>query len=167
MKRSRSRTARKGQRTKKMCHASESIGAFMAALPCGGTDRTHLSQLWRNWAMVMGEELALLAVPLGHREGLLLIGAEDNMALSELNFSVPEILERANAFMNEPYFTRVEFHLSAGHLALDIPQEITPSQRVREPLAKPPGLLGKAQLDPKGMVGRCYAAYLKRFLHET
>lgn len=122
--------------------------------------RQHLDQLWKNWEMVMGPDLAPLAHPLGHRDGLLLVGAEDHLLLQELTYAVPEILERVNAFMDENFFHKVELRLLS---------EKTPLNRARPaaaPLPPPPprpARLGELRLDPESPVGRCYAAYLRCF----
>ena len=63
-----------------------------------------LTQLWKNWEVVMGPDIAALAHPLGHRNGILLVGGDDSCAMQELSYAAPEILERVNAFMNEDYF---------------------------------------------------------------
>ena len=123
----------------------------------------HLEQLWRNWSMVMGPEIAALARPLGHRESRLLVGGEDNLALQELIYHTPEMLERANAFMDGEVFSRVELHLLEGRTPLDERvSRALPAQR-RE-LVRPEHLgtlLGR--LDPASPVGRCYQAYLRMF----
>lgn len=120
----------------------------------------HLEQLWKNWDMVMGPDLAPLAQPLGHRRHLLLVGGEDHLVLQELSYAAPEILERVNAFMDEPFFERVELHLLFGkrplNLVTDTPLPGPP------PLIRPPRL-GGLNLDPASPVGRCYQAYLRCF----
>ena len=113
--------------------------------------------------MVMGPEIAALARPLGHRESRLLVGGEDNLALQELIYHPPEMLERANAFMDGEVFSRVELHLLEGRTPLDERvSRALPAQR-RE-LVRPEHLgtlLGR--LDPASPVGRCYQAYLRMF----
>lgn len=58
-----------------------------------------LRQLWLNWSQVMGPELANLAIPMGHRGDILIVGGEDSLVLQDLTYSVPDILERANDFL--------------------------------------------------------------------
>lgn len=125
--------------------------------------REHLDQLWKNWSMVMGPELSALARPLGHREGQLLVGGEDNLVLQELSYHAPEMLERANAFMDGEFFRRVELHLLEGRTPLDErPYRVLPVPR-RKPVR--PEYLGTLtdSLDPASPVGRCYRAYLRMF----
>ena len=113
--------------------------------------------------MVMGAGLSALARPLGHREGRLLIGGEDNLVLQELSYYAPEMLERANAFMDGEFFNRVELYLLEGRTPLD--------ERVNRVLPVPrrelvrPQHLGTlvGRLDPASPVGRCYQAYLRTF----
>ena len=128
--------------------------------------REHLEQLWKNWGMVMGAELSALARPLGHREGRLLIGGEDNLVLQELSYYAPEMMERANALMDGEFFNRVELYLLEGRTPLD--------ERVNRVLPVPrrelvrPQHLGTlvGRLDPASPVGRCYQAYLRMFESE-
>ncbi len=149
------------------------IGAALGTLleKLGGEQNQQISQLWRNWSMVMGEDLAQLALPLGSRGPILLVGAEDNMAMSELTYAIAEILERVNAFMDSDYFTKVELHLVMGKNTLDTLPAIT-TLRPRAIPQAPPGLTGihlQAQggkpplFDPESPVAKCYQAYLNVF----
>lgn len=130
-----------------------------------GQERFHLLHLWDNWPMVMGDELAETALPLGAREHTLIIGAEDNMLLHELSFKVNEILARANAFMNSPYFSQVRLELLQGRRPLYPRRHAErglinlPDERVR-----PAGLGGlKDKIDPDSPAGRAYLAYVESF----
>lgn len=124
----------------------------------------HLTQLWNNWKMVMGAELAPLAHPLGHREGILLVGVEDHFLMQELSYAVPEMLERVNAFMDEAFFQKIELHLLGDRVPLNEIQATT-----LPPLPPPerPKQLGGLHLDPNTTIGRCYAAYVKVFEDNT
>lgn len=158
-----------GNRVKDVRHAAEALRLALSRLEQqankDGGERGRLRELWRNWSMVMGEELSLLALPLGHRGSVLRVGAEDHLVAQELSFCTPEILERVNAFMDEPVFVKVEIQLHMGQEVLDAPVEITSSERVREEPEKPEGLDGSFAaspgLNPQSPVVRCYAAYLK------
>jgi hypothetical protein len=110
--------------------------------------------------MVMGPELAPLAWPLGERKGVLLIGGEDAMIMQELAMMRDEILERANAFMDERFFTDVHVGLSLGKHPLD--GLAPPPSRGRDPKVLPK-LDGSAlrAADPDSSVARCYAAFLR------
>ncbi len=127
------------------------------------TDPRHLVELWRNWAMVMGPALAPLALPLGCRGEILVVGGEDNLVLQELSFQTPELLERVNAFMDAPpdapVFTRVELRLIQGKRPLSLPPETPVRERH---LCRPADLGAYLDLmDPESPVARCYAACLR------
>lgn len=125
--------------------------------------REHLEQLWKNWGMVMGQEISLLARPLGHREGILLVGGEDNPVLQELSYYAPEMLDRANAFMGEEFFHKVELYLLEGRVPLD--EKLIRARPVPREVPRRPEHLGTLtdSLDPHSPVGRCYRAYLHMF----
>ncbi|MGJ3521883.1 DUF721 domain-containing protein [Nitratidesulfovibrio sp. D1] len=133
----------------------------------GAPERMRLVRLWENWDMVMGVDIAVLAYPLGHRKRILLVGAEDNMAMQDLTFLTPEILERVNAFMDDvsdgPYFERVEVHLLQRRTPLD---EVRVTRGAPPPRVPPRpdnlgGLLGA--FDPESPVARAYASYVRMF----
>ncbi len=159
------RVQENARRENRMGPLAEALQSWRAAKGMSAA-RVHLDQLWRNWDMVMGAYLAPLALPLGQREEILLIGAEDHYLLHELAYSTPEMLERANAFMGAERFHKVELQLLLGK---------TPLNRIRStPYPPPPppprperlgGLLGI--LDPASPVGRCYAAYVALFSAST
>jgi hypothetical protein len=96
--------------------AAAVLDAVFKALGAG-PEHARLIQLWKNWGMVMGPELAPLALPLGARRNLLLVGAPDSIALQELHLLNTEILERANAFMEHSFFTAVNVSLCFGKTA--------------------------------------------------
>jgi len=109
--------------------------------------------------MAMGPELAPLAWPLGERKGVLLVGGEDSMVMQELVMMRDEILERANAFMDEHFFTEVHVSLSLGKRPLD--GLAPPPPRGQTPKILP-RLDGSALrgADPDSPAARCYAAFL-------
>lgn len=142
-------------------HAASGVGEVLSeVLQNLGADpvRMRLIQLWRNWDMVMGPELAPLARPLGHRGDILLIGAEDAMLMQELHMQSGEILERVNAFMEGPFFACVKVSLCFQQTALDA---------LRLPAPPPPRPVLRPRLDgsalqamrPDSPVARCYARF--------
>lgn len=154
---------RKGTTGKRGSSIQEAVMRFF--IRSRGKERFHLLQLWDNWPMVMGVELALLAMPLGAKDSTLIIGAEDNMLLHELSFQVPEILDRANAFMHSPYFRQVRLELLQGRKALyprskpDVGLVNLPEERMR-----PEGLGSlRDKIDPESPVGKAYLEYVKSF----
>jgi len=152
---------------KRRAMTSLAEAAHSALERLGGEEQTRLVQLWRNWRMVMGPELAELAIPLGTRKRALLVGGEDTMTMQELSFQIPEILERVNAFMETERFDKVELRLQpnlavsqARLLKADVPSGILP-----RPLPPRPAKLGGLTdlLPADSPLGRCYAAYLRLF----
>lgn len=114
--------------------------------------------------MVMGEELAPLAYPLGRRGRTLIVGAEDNMVQHELSFYAFDMLERVNAFMGEPFFEKVQVHLLMGNAPLDeitMPTIPPPPQEEPERPAQLGSLMGK--LDPDSPVTKAYEKYVTMF----
>jgi len=160
------------KRKKRICEAafssSELVDNFLSRHPKGKAST--LVELWRHWEMVMGAGLASLAFPLGTRGDVLLIGAENNFALQELSFLSSEILERANAFMEKEFFSKVEFGLLQGRATLDtaLPrideENETAYLPVHRPVSKPaPGALGKLDIVGDSPLGKIYWKYVKRF----
>lgn len=152
--------ARKGNRINEMHTVHDRLDAVLSKL-CTG-EKLQQVRLWQNWDMVMGPDIAPLARPLGVRNDLLLVGGDDNLALQDLSFMTPEILERVNAFMDAPVFNKVELRLIMGKATLDHAPDMQPVQRLR-PLPERPfdlgGHLGEMRTDSP--VARCYAAYLE------
>ena len=125
--------------------------------------RRFLTALWENWPMILGQELSALAFPLGHKDDVLRVGAEDTMAMQELSLQSPEILERVNAFMDCEFFSRVKVELLLSQRTLSDRK----SRRPTGPLAsrtppRPPGL-GGLRLDAASPVAACYAAYVRMY----
>jgi hypothetical protein len=120
--------------------------------------------------MVMGPDLCHLAVPVGAHGRVLLVGGEDNMSMQELVFQIPEMLERVNAFMDAPYFERVEVRLlSAQELDACLATPRPPVRIPPEPAPCGPSGLEELQgrFDPDSPVGRYFAAYLRMIAGQT
>ena len=156
--------------------AARSLGEALRALLAsrGGTpERAGLQRLWDNWETALGDELAALAMPLGHRAGrppeagaTLLLGAEDAMLMQELRFRGDEILARVNAYLGQPYFCRVQVSLPLGRSAPERTrrQEEAPSSvrdQKKEEASSPRGIFLDA-MDPDSPVARCYARFARR-----
>ena len=153
--------------------SSELVEQFLKSQPKNAS--LNLVELWRHWGMVLGPNLEGLAFPLGHKDSVLLIGAEDNLVLQELSFMTSDILERVNAFLEQPFFTHVQLSLLQGRATLDnivINQNAEMAQAAdstaylptRIPVSAPAkGVLGELELDPLTPLGRCYQKYVERF----
>ncbi|SDF42799.1 Protein of unknown function [Desulfovibrio legallii] len=164
-RRKRKRTAASGP-----VPVGEALAGVFAGLgldPAAAAQRARLQSLWEHWEAVMGPDLAPLARPLGHRRDLLLVGAEDAMLAQDLHYLSPELLERANAFMEAPVFQSVRVSLLLGKDGLDVAAAAPlPPSRTRPvgrsvPLPRPSGdrLAG---MDPASPVARAYALFAGR-----
>ena len=143
-----------------------SVLAGLGATPGLGEGRARLQQLWINWGMVMGPDLAPLARPMGHHRDLLLIGAEDAMLAQELHLMADEILERVNAFMEQPFFNAIKVSLLMGKAGLDktaVPKQ-TAAQAAKPPKPEPPNAHGLylEAMDPSSPVARAYARFARQ-----
>ena len=122
-----------------------------------GADRIRLGHLWENWEYVMGPELAGLACPLGTHRDVLLLGCEDNMLMQETTLCRDEILERANTFMEKPYFHNIRASLRMGRRDLSVPR---PKPQVKQQVFES-NVRGTYldSISPDTPWGRCYAVY--------
>jgi len=146
-----------GMRARQLFSAREAVERLLGRYP----RKVRLARLWQYWSMAMGPELAPLARPLGERKGVLLIGGEDAMVMQELVMMRDEILERANAFMDETFFTDVHVSLGMGKRPLDALPPPAPARRREAQFI--PRLDGSALrgADPDSPAARCYAAFWK------
>ncbi|MBT8764460.1 DUF721 domain-containing protein [Desulfohalobiaceae bacterium Ax17] len=121
-----------------------------------------LAQLWNNWSEVVGSKLADLIRPLGHKQHTLILGADDSIVIQEMNFFAPQILERVNDFLDQPFFDKIRFELIKGRTPLDQQLVITP---VRQRSLKKPQNLGKLldKLPKDSPVYKCYKKYISMF----
>ena len=153
----------RSQRVRHTCSISEALESFFGRHK--GRGNFKLPYLWENWGMVMGENLSYVAQPLGVHDKTLIIGAEDSMLMHELSFCTPEIMARANAFLDEEYFCKVRVELLRDRIPLYPPVAARPKeQTVPEPRPRPDNLgqlLGV--LDPDSPVGKAYLSYVKSF----
>lgn len=158
-----SRSAAGRERERRLCAMNEAL-SLLFSVEAHRKGRL-VSALWHNWEAVLGEDLACIALPMGHKDDQLIVGAEDNMSLQEISMQTPEILERVNAFMGEEAFARVKAVLLLGKRPLNPRRE----QRPIAPLApaappRPPGLGGLLNsMDPASVVADCYKAYIAMY----
>lgn len=127
-------------------------------------DQARLSLLWRHWEIVMGPGIAPLARPLGHRDAMLLVGADDAMSLQELHLQSDEILERVNAFMEKPFFRTVKVSLILGKTELDGPLRRAAAFEEDCPPLPRSAADGRylGGMDPESPVARAYARFAAR-----
>ncbi len=123
-------------------------------------EQKKIYELYKHWEMVLSE-LATLALPLGHKGRTLLLGAEDNYALSDLIYEENEILTLVNAFMGEEYFEKIEMHLLQGKQVLNSIEFNNNHKKQPIELVKPENL-GNLNL-PDGPVKDAYLHYLSLF----
>ncbi len=119
-----------------------------------------LNNLWQHWQMVMGPDIGSLASPLGSKHGILLLGGEDAMTLQDISYMQHEILERANAFMGQEYFTGIKVHLTLDKSPLDQAAQSKEFTPVHLPTIE---LSGKYLQDmpEDSPVARCYALFVQ------
>ncbi len=168
----RRKLAPKRKRALRLLSSAEAVREVVARIN-GAEHKFVVSKLWQLWNVVMGDEIAAISSPLGERAmgktGVLLVGAEDNMLLQELSFLAPEILARANSFMEREYFVKVQLELLQSRAPL-YPYNgsaMPPPSVLKEERRKPEGfgaLLEKGELDEDSPVGRCYASFVKSFV---
>lgn len=150
-------------RTWRLCTIEEALSVFFKE---NNSEAQHaLYGLWQNWTKILGEELAELGVPLGHKESTLIIGADDNMAMQELSMQSIEILERVNDHMRSNFFRKVSVVLMQGRRNLAQQRPKRSIEPLQPPMPTRPLRLGALQgkLDPASPVAACYEAYLAMF----
>ena len=149
------------KRTKKRRHAAKALVDYLAGEP-GSQEAYQMVQLWRNWDSVMGP-LAQLAKPLGRRKKILLVGVEDSALQMEVTYYGPQMVDNANAFLEEKIFDKVQAELLMGKTPLNdaslqrvLPKRKTPAK---------PLFLGEAgnRMEPDSAVARSYEAYVRFF----
>lgn len=122
-----------------------------------------IARLWRSWPRILGEEMAEMIRPLGHRKTTILLGATNSMVMQEFSFFGPEILQKANDFLGTNFFQKVQIELMAGRAALD--ENLLPKPE-RTPRTETPLPLGNLIpcMDPSSPVTACYRAYVRHFM---
>lgn len=143
------------KRERRLCPAAEALASLFERI--SRPEQQRLTALWRAWPKIMDAPVGELGVPLGQKERVLLIGAEDTMALQELSMLAYDILEQANAFMGEAFFVQVRVTLMQGRSDLaekrpPRPVPVAPPSSIRLPVIG--ALAGK--LDPASPITRCY-----------
>lgn len=125
-----------------------------------------LAQLWLAWSEVLPPEVAGMARPLGHRDRVLLLAAEDPVVVQEAQFLGPLILEKVHAFLGHEVFDKVRFELINGRVPLDGRQG--GSGTAASPPVEIPNEYGGLDdlLEEDSAIGRAYRAYVNRMAGE-
>lgn len=123
------------------------------------------ARLWKSWREVVGESIADMARPLGRRRGTLIVGVDEPVAMQELTYVAPEILDRVNEFLGRRLFDKLSPELLNGRVPLDGPASPPPDApvspgdwRTTRPLT-----LGGLDLPEDTPVGRAYRRYVELF----
>ena len=124
-----------------------------------------LAQMWSNWSEIIGsEELADMIKPLGHRQRTLILGAEDSIVIQEMNFFVPQLLDKVNDFLGQSFFDKIRFELLKGRTPLNQSILAPTKHRYRCSLKKPQNLGNLLDKLPKDSpVYKCYKKYVNLF----
>lgn len=80
----------------------------------GRRERGGLAFVWQNWAKVVGQEIAELGTPMGHKGSTLLIAAEDSIRMQELSMLTEEILDKINGQLATIYFNKIKIVLASA-----------------------------------------------------
>lgn len=117
--------------------------------------------LWRHWDEIVGDDAASLGRPLGRRKTTLRIGVEDVMAMQELTFHAPAILEAVHGFLEEPVFETVQGELLGERHGLDAEKLRLPSRERPPRPARLGGLMGRFEANPT--IAESYRKYVEFF----
>lgn len=133
----------------------------------GSPLRAKLASLWRDWDSILGPDLASLALPLGAKDDVLLIGAEDAMGIQELHFLADDILERINASLGWDAFQAVRPMLAREGKNCPMTEKFSPPAPAERPNPKASvttRLSGRylKDMDPASPIARCYARFANR-----
>ncbi len=155
---------RASKRSRRLTASGELTRRFLDRLAelVGCPEQRVLVELWRNWPLVMGEGIAAISLPLGHRDHRLEVGCEDSMAMQELSYLRAELLERANSFMESQYFSDVKITLVLDRQALWQPDAADTTSP--EPVPFEGTCLGTYldEMDPDSPIARCYRSFCVR-----
>lgn len=88
----------------------ESIFKLLADMG-GSRKRCELVNLWQDWPQVVGENFAGKVEIKGHKNGVLILGVEDNLLMQELSYETEDKLERINEYLGEKYFKEIRLNL--------------------------------------------------------
>lgn len=143
----------------------EAITRLLAAMG-GDPQKAKFASLWQSWSDILGEDLASMAFPLGTDKNRLLVGAEDALAMQEIQFQKDEIREKVNNWLGNEYFEDVRISLMFGQKARDgLPDRQLGPETISIPENRPKNVLRGTfleDMDPNSAVARAYALYVAR-----
>ena len=143
----------------------EAITGLLAAMG-GDPQKAKLASLWQSWSEILGEDLASMAFPLGTEKNHLLVGAEDALAMQEIQFQKDELREKVNVWLGNEYFEDVRISLMFGQKARDgLPARQIGPEAVQSQEKQPENVLHGTYLenmDPNSAVARAYALYVAK-----
>lgn len=116
-----------------------------------------LADLWRAWPEVMGDDLASLAAPGGHKGDCLILACPDACAMQEAQARSGEYVAAANRFLKRAHFAAARARAGAK-------VGVTPAPRpgpkpVKTAFTRAASGRYLAQMDPASPVARCYARF--------
>lgn len=149
-----------GKRTRKTLAISEALHILLGTPEA--LRELAIAKLWRHWSDVVGNDVALLVHPLGHRKTTMLLGADNSIVMQEFSYFAPQLLEKANTFLGASIFQKVQIELMAGRRALDAPLARPKAIRPTSPTPEPLGNLLPC-MDESSPVTACYRAYVQHF----
>lgn len=86
--------------------------------------RLEEAQIWEHWRMIAGPELAPHAMPIGIRDGTLVIAVDSAVWMHKFSYQKSEIIDRSNGFLTQDKLSEVFFTLKED--AEDLPAETDP-----------------------------------------
>ena len=86
--------------------------------------RLEEAQIWAHWRMIAGPELAPHAMPIGIRDGTLIIAVDSAVWMHKYSYRKSEIIDKSNGFLTEEKLSEVFFTLKDD--AEDLPPETHP-----------------------------------------
>lgn len=146
--------------------AVTSVGEGLVGLleAMDGNLAARLIPVWRGWPAVVGEELAELARPMGHKGTTLYLAALSGADLNELAFRWPEVVHAVNAFLGQECFDNAHIDLLQGRTSLDAAR-VGQGAISRQPPAIPDNVGNvRDALAARGDLGKRFARLYEKYV---
>lgn len=88
-------------------------------------------RLWNSWGDIVGAKIAAYSIPVGYRDGALIIWVKTSAHLQELKFGIEPLKEKANQFVGFSWVKEIK--LTIDRKSVPMPEET--SNQLREFLA--------------------------------